>query len=101
MDLRLLTEQAEELINCGNSKEIAEGNGMMRVIKEIEINNKQTIVNNLGDYTSGDCNPEETLATLINVENKDDMVDNHITILERFEHTLLVKQLLEQIGYSE
>lgn len=33
--LKELTEQAEELINCGNSKEIAEGKGMMKVINEL------------------------------------------------------------------
>jgi hypothetical protein len=27
--------QAKELINCGNSKEQAEGHGMMRVLEEI------------------------------------------------------------------
>jgi hypothetical protein len=27
--------QAEELINCGNSKEQAEGHGMMKVLEEI------------------------------------------------------------------
>ena len=31
-----LKEQAEELINCGNSREKAEGYGMMKVIDEIE-----------------------------------------------------------------
>jgi len=101
MDLKLLIKQAEELMNCGNSKEIAEGYGMMRVIKEIEKDNEQSPINKLGEYISGDCNPEETLAILIKVEDKDDMADNHITMLERFEYTLLVKQLLEQIGYSE
>ena len=101
MNLTLLKEQAEELINCGNSKEIAEGNGMMRVINDIEKDNNQTIVNKLGDYISGDCNPDEMLEILINVEDKDDMADCHITMLEQFEYTFLVKQLLKQIGYSE
>ena len=31
-----LKEQAEELIEHGNSKEIAEGKGMMRVLEELE-----------------------------------------------------------------
>lgn len=31
-----LKEQADELINFGNSKEIAEGVGMLKVINEIE-----------------------------------------------------------------
>lgn len=30
-----LKAQAKELINCGNSKEQAEGHGMMRVLDEI------------------------------------------------------------------
>jgi hypothetical protein len=30
-----LKAQAKELINCGNSKEQAEGHGMMRVLEEI------------------------------------------------------------------
>lgn len=34
--LKELKEQAEELLQCGNSKEQAEGHGMMRVINELE-----------------------------------------------------------------
>jgi len=30
-----LSEQAQELIDCGNSREQAEGQGMMRVLDEI------------------------------------------------------------------
>ena len=33
--LKELREQAQELIDCGNSKEKAEGYGMMRVIDEV------------------------------------------------------------------
>lgn len=33
--VKTLKGQAKELINCGNSKEQAEGHGMMRVINEL------------------------------------------------------------------
>lgn len=34
--MKNLKEQAQELINCGNSREQAEGYGMMTVINKIE-----------------------------------------------------------------
>lgn len=36
--LKKLKKQAEELLQCGNSKEQAEGKGMMRIINELEVN---------------------------------------------------------------
>jgi len=45
-----LEEQAEELINLGNSREKAEGYGMMRVIEHI----KTIIINNPNDQQLGE-----------------------------------------------
>lgn len=36
--IKELKEQAQELLNCGNSKEQAQGYGMMRVLNELETN---------------------------------------------------------------
>jgi len=41
-----LTEQANELVEFGNSREKAEGKGMLRVIKELSKPAMETIQNN-------------------------------------------------------
>jgi len=106
-----LREMADELINCGNSKEIAEGNGILRAIEYLTVSVEEEQVNKLGEYLmeteddEGNTVPlskqREILIKVYETEDETQIIDwiDNIQVVELYEYRLTVKDILTHIGY--
>lgn len=102
-----LKEQAQELIDLGDSREKAEGHGMMRVIEEI-IKSKPTereiMIERASHYLSdGDLSTEEMCDAIANHEDQYDLIDNveGVVVWEKVEYSFSCDDFLQEIGYVE
>ncbi len=113
-----LKEMAEELINCGNSKEIAEGYGIIRALEYLKPTERESQIDSLSNYAIEHENDNGEMVTLemqldalietfktnkangmtkLN-SNRADTVEL-IQMIEAYEFYYSVYDLLDIIGY--
>jgi len=109
--IKELREIADELINNGNSKEIAEGKGILRAIDYLSISEMDKQIEKLGQYLIESEDDEgkpvplskqrEILIDYYITNDETHLVDwiDNIQVVQLYEYRLTVKDLLTYIGY--
>lgn len=102
-----LKEQAQGLINLGDSREKAEGQGMMRVIELVEKSKpseREIMIERASHYLSdGELSTEEMCDAIANHEDQYDIIDNveGVEVWEKVEGSFNCDDFLQEIGYVE